>query len=269
MEKKHQGQFIKGLILDWAGTTIDYGSLAPVHVFMEVFLHFGIEITEKEARGPMGKAKRAHIADVLFLPRITDLWASIKGSRPTDKDVQAIYDDFLPLQKTILASSSKVIPGIPEAMDWCRARGIKIGSTTGYTRELMEVVIPEAARGGYSPEVVVCSDEVTEGRPKPWLNFRAAEFLGIYPMDQILVVDDTPLGILAGKNASCPTVAVSKTGNALGLSQSQVEKLDPIELERRIAEITKSFTDCGADFVVESVADLPGLIQKHFATHNS
>lgn len=256
---------IQALILDWAGTTIDYGSLAPVRVFMEVFSLFGIEITESEARGPMGKAKRDHIADVLSLPRITELWASIKGTQPTDRDVQAIYEDFLPLQKKILARSSNVIPGIPESIEWCRSHGLKIGSTTGYTRELMNVVIPEAAKGGYSPDVIVCSDEVTEGRPKPWLNFRAAEFLGIYPMNQILVVDDTPLGILAGKFAGCPTVAVSKTGNALGLTLNQVKTLDPIDLGVRISGITRNFFEMGADFVIESAADLPGLIEKHFS----
>lgn len=264
MENIQQKPLIKALILDWAGTTIDYGSLAPVRVFMQVFSHFGINITEEEARGPMGKAKRAHIADVLNLPRITGLWTSIKGYKPTDGNVQEIYENFLPLQKKILAASSKVIPGIPEAINWCRTNGLKIGSTTGYTRELMDVVIPEAAKGGYSPEVVVCSDEVSEGRPKPWLNFRAAELLGIYPMKQILVVDDTPLGILAGKDAGCPTVAVSKTGNALGLSQDDVNNLDPIDLEGRLAKISRDFLESGADYIVESVADLPGLIQDQF-----
>ena len=264
MENIQQKPRIKALILDWAGTTIDYGSLAPVRVFMQVFSHFGIDITEEEARGPMGKAKRAHIADVLNLPRITGLWTSIKGVKPTDGDVQDIYENFLPLQKKILAASSKVIPGIPEAIDWCRTHGLKIGSTTGYTRELMDVVIPEAAKAGYSPEVVVCSDEVSEGRPKPWLNFRAAELLGIYPMKQILVVDDTPLGILAGKDAGCFTVAVSKTGNALGLSQDEVNNLDPIDLKVRLAKISRDFLESGADYIVETVADLPGLIQEHF-----
>lgn len=264
MEMKQVRQPIQALILDWAGTTIDYGSLAPVRVFRQVFSQFGIEITENEARGPMGKAKRGHIADVLFLPRISGIWTSIKGTPPTERDVQAIYEDFLPLQKKILAESSKVIPGIPKAIDWCRSHGLKIGSTTGYTRELMEVVIPEAANGGYSPDVVVCSDEVSEGRPKPWLNFRAAELLGIFPMTQILVVDDTPLGILAGKYAGCPTVAVSKTGNSLGLSEQQVETLSANDLEERVAEITRDFFQMGTDFVIESVADLPGLIEKNF-----
>ncbi len=264
MENNQIRPQIKAVILDWAGTTIDYGSLAPVSVFMQVFSHFGITITEKEARGPMGKAKRAHIGDILSLPRISNLWESIKGSIPNDHDVQTIYETFLPLQKKILKESSKVIPGIPEAIRWCQDRGLRIGSTTGYTRELMEVVIPEAARGGYSPEVVICSDEVIEGRPMPWLNFRAAEMLGGFPMDQILVVDDTPLGILAGKNAGCYSVAVSKTGNAIGLPQNEVDKLDPAELNTRIAEVTLEFQQSGADFVIDSVANLPSLLENHF-----
>lgn len=83
-------------------------------------------------------------------------------------------------------------------------------------------------------------------------------------MNQILVVDDTPLGILAGKDAGCFTVAVSKTGNALGLSQDEVNNLDPIDLKVRLAKISRDFLKSGADYIVETVADLPGLIQEHF-----
>ncbi len=252
----------KAVLFDWAGTTVDYGSCAPARVFVEVFRRRGVAITEAEARGPMGRAKREHIAAIANLPRVAELWRDEFGHLPTDADVQAMYDDFLPLQKATLANNSDVIPGIPEAVAECRRRGLKIGSSTGYTRELMEVVAPLAARGGYSPDAIVCSDDVTAGRPAPWMNFRAAELLGVYPMSSVLVVDDTPIGIAAGLNAGATTVAITQTGNALGLSLAEVTALSAGELDSRLATIEQDFRQAGAHHLLRSVADLPDLLSQ-------
>lgn len=251
---------LQAILLDWAGTTVDYGSRAPAQVFLEIFRRRGVEITEAEARGPMGRSKREHIATVAALPRVSALWNQKYGHEPCDADVQAMYDDFLPLQKKVLARGSDVIPGVPAAIAACRELGLKIGSTTGYTRELMEVVAPLAAQQGYSPDVIVCSDDVSAGRPAPWMNFRAAEHLGAFPMSSVLVVDDTPVGIEAGRNAGAITVAVTLTGNSLGLTESEVAALSADDLKSRLAVIERQFRDVGADFVVGSVAEIPELI---------
>ena len=251
---------LRAVILDWAGTTVDYGSRAPVEVFVEIFRQRGIAITDAEARGPMGRAKHEHIAAVLKLPRIAALWHRQHGRDPGHQDAQAMYDDFLPLQKRVLERGSDVIPGIPEAIAQCRRQGLKIGSTTGYTRELMEVVLPQAARGGFVPDVTICSDDVAAGRPAPWMNFRAAERLGVYPMSAVATVDDTPIGIEAGLNAGTVTVAVSQTGNALGLSPAEVAALDKAELNARLDAIEDHFRRVGAHFVIRSAVQLPALL---------
>lgn len=250
---------VKAVILDWAGTTIDFGSRAPTQVFLEIFKRRGIEITVAEARGPMGRAKRDHIAAVTYLPRVAAEWRQRYDRSPEDADVQAMYEDFLPLQKETLARGSDVIPGIPQAIAALRARGLKIGSTTGYTRTLMEVVAPLAARGGYTPDVLVCSDDGPAGRPDPWMNRRAAELLGLEPSDPILVVDDTVVGIEAGLNAGALTLAVTQTGNALGLSAEEVAALPEAELQSQLAKIEQEFRALGAHFVLPSVAQLPTL----------
>src|SRR5262249_18003628 len=162
-----------------AGTTVDYGSRAPLHVFVEIFHRRGIEITVDEARGPMGRAKRDHIATIAALPRVAALWRGLYGRQPGGRHRQAREREVLALQKgTLSGSGSEVIPGVPQAVAELRRRGLRIGSTTGYTRDLMDVVAPLAARGGFSPDVIVCSDDVSAGRPAPWMNFRAAEQLG-------------------------------------------------------------------------------------------
>ena len=250
----------RAAILDWAGTTIDHGSNAPTRVFREVFAARGVKITAEEARGPMGRAKIDHIAAVAAMPEVTERWRATHGAAPTDADIRAMYEEFLPLQRSILAEGCEVIPGVLDAIAALRAAGLSIGTTTGYTKALMEVVTPLAAAAGFEPDAVVCSDEVAAGRPAPWSIFRAAEELGVYPMERVLVADDTPVGVEAARNAGAVAVGISLTGNMLGLTAEEAAALSPAKKADIIGPVEERFREAGAHYVVESVADLPGLL---------
>lgn len=254
---------VQAVLLDWAGTTVDYGSRAPAEVFLSIFQKRGIEITAAEARGPMGRAKRDHIATVARLPRVSALWQQQYGRTPTESDIDGMYEAFLPLQRETLGRmGSNVIPGVAAAIAELRAQGLKIGSTTGYTRTLMDVVAPIAATEGYAPDVIVCSDDVPAGRPAPWMNYLAAQQLGVYPLSTIVVVDDTPVGLEAGRHAGAITVGVTETGNALGLSEEEVFALEPAKLTLRLTEIEAEFHQAGAHYTIRSVAELPRLLEQ-------
>lgn len=255
-------QRVRALMLDWAGTTIDFGSRAPAEVFAEVFRRRGIDVTTAEARGPMGMAKRDHIAAVIRLPRVSQAWQNKFGSLPTEQDIDALYEDFLPLQKSVLAQHSEMIPGVVEVIERLKQRGIRITSSTGYTRELMQVVTAEAAKQGYSPEVVLCAEDASAGRPAPWMIFRAAEAVNVYPLREMVVVDDTLVGIQAGIHAGAWTVAVTETGNSMGLSLAELEALSPQERTSRRQKVEELFLNAGADFVIDSVANLESILEQ-------
>jgi phosphonoacetaldehyde hydrolase len=250
------------VFFDWAGTTIDHGSRAPVEVFVEVFRRAGVEITAAEARVPMGMAKREHIAAIIVMPRVAGAWAARLGRAATDEDVERLYVEFLPLQREVLARHCDVIAGVPEVVAECRRRGLKIGSSTGYTRALMDVVAPLARQGGYAPDAILCADDVPRGRPAPWLNFRIAERLEVFPMSRVVVVDDTVPGIEAARNAGAWAVAVTRTGNSLGLSAGELAGVDPEELETRLQAASLMFRRVGAHAVIESVADLIPVLDR-------
>jgi phosphonoacetaldehyde hydrolase len=247
---------LKGVILDWAGTTVDYGSRAPAEVFREIFDRRDVPITVEEARGPMGMAKHAHIQTVMELPRVADAWAKRYGRAPDSGDVNALYEQFIPLQRDILGRMTDVIPGVVPVLDACRERGLRIGSSTGYTRTLMDVVAPLAKAQGYAPDCILCSDDVPAGRPAPWLNLHVAEKLDIYPLRHIVIVDDTGLGIDAGHHAGMWTVAVVKTGNAIGLSQAEIEQLPKAEFAQRLSVGRASFAASRPHYIIDGVADL-------------
>jgi phosphonoacetaldehyde hydrolase len=164
---------LKAIVFDWAGTTIDFGSCAPAAVFQQVFRERGIDITIAQARGPMGMAKREHIAAIANMPSVKEAWIAKYGRSFCDQDIDAMYSEFLPLQKQILGQHSKLIVGVPEVVAKCREMGLMIGSSTGYTRELMEIVSAAAREQGFEPDCVICSEDAPRGRPRnEWTFFR-------------------------------------------------------------------------------------------------
>jgi phosphonoacetaldehyde hydrolase len=256
---------IRGVLLDWAGTTIDYGSLAPMRVFVEIFRRRGIEIAIEEARGPMGRSKHEHIAEVAKLPRVAAKWEERYGRTPTKQDVLAMYEEFLPLQKSTLAEGWDLIPGVRETIAQLRNRGTRIGSTTGYTRALMEVVSPKSKVLGYEPDCVICADDVPAGRPAPWMNFLAAQHIGIFPPSAIIAVDDTPVGVEAARNAGMWAVGIARTGNEFGLTQEaadDLERTNPEEYRVRFEKACNKLRQAGAQYVINGPHELLTVVDE-------
>ncbi len=251
---------LQAVVLDWAGTTIDHGSRAPAIVFQEIFRQQGIEITVDQAREPMGMAKREHIAAIAALPAVSEAWSAKFGRPCGTAEIDSMYERFLPLQKETLKQHCDLIDGAVETVTECRGRGLKIGSSTGYTHELMELVTTAAARQGYAPDCVLCAEDAPRGRPAPYLLYEAAKRLDVYPLWSIVKVDDTPVGIQAGRNAGCWTVGVTRTGNGVGLSAEEVGRLPRAEVQRLCDQAADRLLRAGAHYVLESVADLPDTI---------
>lgn len=247
---------LRAVVFDWAGTTIDHGSLAPMGVFVEAFRHFGIEITVEEARGPMGMAKRPHIAALLALPRIAEAWRAVHGRLPDEADLDAIYNVFVPMNAEVAPRYATLIPGTAETVRSLRELGLKIGSTTGYTREIMAGVLPIAAEQGYAPDSLVCAGDTPAGRPSPLMMYRTFLELGIWPAAACVKVDDTEVGIEEGLNAGCWTVGVAVSGNLFGLSLEDTAALEADAFDQRRQAAVSSLTAAGAHYVIESVADL-------------
>ena len=267
LEKGNQGSPtayrgpLRAVIFDWAGTTIDFGSRAPVSAVLGAFEALDVPITLDQARAPMGRAKRDHIQAIFDFSDVAQRWEETHGTSP-EEAVDLIYEKFLPLQKEILQNHADLIPGCLEAVQFCRDRGIKIGSSTGYTRELMEIVMPIAAKQGYEPDAMLCASDLSPGRPAPWMCLENARLLGVYPPAAIVKVDDSIVGIEAGLNAGMWTVGIAGSGNLVGLSESKYRELTDVEREEIVAPAHEKLVTCGAHLVIDSIAELPGAIQR-------
>lgn len=251
---------IKAVIFDWAGTVVDYGSRAPVNAFLELFARHGVNASVEQARAPMGAHKREHIRAMLAMPAIAAAWQSKHGRAPGEPDLDQLYQEFIPLQTEVIARHTDVIPHVPEAMRELRRRGIRVGSTTGYTREMTSALVAAAAQGGFAPDAVVCADEVPEGRPAPWMALEAARRLNAWPMRACVKIGDTVADIAEGRNAGMWSVGLTRTGNELGLSEAEAASLPEAALRARLAEADWRFRRAGAHEVIESLAALPALL---------
>lgn len=247
---------LKAVIFDWAGTVVDYGSLAPMGAFVETFGQFGVTISVAEARGPMGMAKRPHIVALMALPRVAKAWAERHGAPPTEEDIDAVYDVFVPKNTAVAASYSQVIPGVADTVAALRAQGLKIGSTTGYTRSIMAEITPGAERQGFAPDSLVCTGDTAEGRPTPSMIYKTLLDLGVWPAWTVIKVDDTEVGIAEGLNAGTWTVGVAVSGNVFGFSEADAKALPAADFARHRAAAMARLTAAGAHYVVDSVADL-------------
>lgn len=251
----------KAVVFDWAGTMIDFGSCAPMGVFVAAFERFGVEATIEQARMPMGAPKRAHIEAMMRMPEIADQWQAIFGAAPTSADVDKVYDVFVPMNEEVVADYADLVPGALQAVEELRSMGLKIGSTTGYTRSIMDRVLPIAAEQGYTPDNLVCADDLPEGRPGPLGMYKCFVDLAVHPPESVIKVDDTAPGIGEGISAGCLTVGVTMSGNAVGLSPEALAARDAEETDRLRSHATRILTDAGAHHVIDTVADLPALVR--------
>lgn len=251
---------IQLVIFDWAGTTVDFGSCAPAAAFTRVFADHGVTVTDAVSRGPMGANKRDHMVAMLSVPEVAAQWRAVHGRDWGEADVDVMYREFIPVQLEAIRRHAALVPDLPGVVETLRARGVRIGGTTGYFRQAADAVLELATAAGFAPDANVCADDVPEGRPAPWMIFRVMERLGVYPPAHVVNVGDTVADIKAGLAAGCWSVGVCDSSSVTGLSESEFRALSAADKSAKLAATAAVFRDAGCHAVIPSLADLPSLI---------
>lgn len=253
---------VQAVIFDWAGTLIDHGSLAPIIALQRLFESMGVPISEHEARQPMGVEKRLHIQRLCEMPSVRERWVDWHGQAADADEIDRLYREFLPLQRDAIAERTRLIDGLLELSAGLRDRKIRIGTNTGYSRELLEPILAAAAAQGFVPDSTVCATEVPKGRPYPFMSLRNMTELGVASVAACVKVDDTETGIEEGLNAGMWTVGVAVSGNALGLDEADWQALPPEEQARRAVQARQSLARSGAHFIIDTIAELDEIIDE-------
>ena len=251
---------IKAFVFDWAGTMVDFGSVAPVRALQSVFALEGLDLSAAEARADMGMAKRAHITAILGREPMRTAWRELKGADTGPADIDHLFEAIGPLMEQAATECAVLIPGAVDLVTLLRSKGVRIGSGTGYSRDMMRGILPNAAAQGYAPDLVVCAGETAEGRPSPLMTWKALVDLGVWPARACVKVDDAIVGIQEGREAGVWTIGVAASGNGVGLDLTEFNALSHADRTSRVAASADALRVAGADYVVNSIADIPALL---------
>ncbi len=260
--REYRGK-VKGLVLDWSGTTADAYVIAPAVVFVEVFKNQGISISMKEARGPMGLRKDLHIKALSETSEIRSRWHEVHGKDPDQRDVDRMFEEFVPAQLEILAQYADLLPGTAEVVERLQKQGIKIGCSTGFTRPMVDILEKAAEKQGFKLDASVAGDEVLQGaRPRPFMVYKNLDLMDTWPIHSVIKVDDTVGGVGEGLNAGCWAVGVSRYSNYMNInSLDEAETLPAEEIDRRHEETRDILRKAGAHYVIDSIADIEPVIE--------
>ena len=254
---------ISCVIMDWAGTAVDFGCFAPLNAFLKVFSEEkGIDITYRQAREPMGLLKIDHIKAILNMPEVNEKFRARYGRDWNMEDVNEMYMSF---EKHLFASLSNFttpIPGVLDTIKDLRASGIKIGSTTGYTQAMMDVVRPGAAAKGYVVDNLVTPDNLPAGRPAPYMIYKNMIDLAIPSVDNVVKVGDTIADIKEGVNAKVWSIGIITGSNEMGITEEEYNRRTPDELAALKQEVRERMMVAGAHFVLDNITELPACIEK-------
>lgn len=261
---------VVAVILDWSGTTADAHVIGPAVVFHDVFKKAGVSISMEEAREPMGLRKDLHIYAITQMPAVQKRWHEVHGKFPDQADVDKMFAQFVPEQLKVLPQYTTLIDGTVTVINKLQSDGIKVGSTTGFTSEMVDILLHDAKQQGYEPDVSVAGDDVLMPRPYPFMLFKnielmlAKKLLLKYPdMAQVVKVDDTVSGVGEGHSAGCWTVGVYGNSNYTNInSLDEAKNMSADELKQRQQVAKDRLIESGADFIAESVTGLPTIIRK-------
>ena len=219
------------VVFDMAGTTIE-DSGQVLGAFLEALRENRIDVSADEVREWMGAPKRQVVS---FFVRARF------GEADPDNDtrIERTYADLCRILESRYANDGvRAIPGAEQTFEWLREREIKIALTTGFYRKVRDIILCATGWGDDLIDASICSDDVPQGRPAPYMIFRVMEMTGVTDVRRVVKVGDATLDLLAGVNAGVRGVVGVLSG------QQGIEQLGKVEHTH----------------IIPSVAALPNLI---------
>ena len=152
-------------------------------------------------------------------------------------------------------------PYVTETVASVREMGMKIGSTTGYTDEMMSIVVPKAKELGYEPDCWFSPNAVENyGRPYPYMIFKNMETLGLSDVRTVIKVGDTVSDIREAFMRH-ETAGIVEGSSVLGLSKGEFDALNRKETEGTVRKSEKIYKEAGADYVIRDIRGLLDIVK--------
>jgi phosphonatase-like hydrolase len=177
------------VIFDIAGTTVqDHGEVPAA--FTAVLAEHGIAITPDRIKQVRGASKRHALRQL------------VPVGPDQDHVVEELYASFRAhLARRYAAEGVHAIAGTEDVFRLLREQGVGVALNTGFDRETTNLLLVALGWKDGWADAVVCGDDVSQGRPAPYLIFRAMEATGTESVHQVAVVGDTTRDLQAGYHA--------------------------------------------------------------------
>lgn len=214
---------IQLVVSDIAGTAVhDGGEVAQA--FKAAFADHGIEASDAQINAARGASKREAIAS---------LCAPSYGNDA--KRVEAVYTSFKAHLQRVFTRAARPVSGAPETFAWLKQHRIKLALNTGFDRDITDILL-DALQWRALADAVICGDDVSLGRPAPYMIFHAMERAGVIDVRQVLNIGDTVSDLQAAHHAG---VAVSVGVLSGAHRREQLQREPHTHLLESIAELPR------------------------------
>ena len=210
----------------------------------------------------MGLRKDLHIFELTKVPEIRERWKTVYGKYPDQSDVDDMFKYFVPMQLACLRKYTTLLPHVAEVTQKFQKEGIKIGSSTGFVRSMVDILEEDAKKQGYTPDASVAGDEVINGaRPKPFMVYRNLDLMNVNPIQSVVKVDDTVSGVGEALETGCWGVGIARYSNYMDMDTlEEAGSLSEEEIQRRLIKTRDILQKSGAHYVIDTFYQLVDVV---------
>ena len=256
---------IRACVFDLGGTIVDRYSVSPFFSLKRAFMKNNIKISDRVILKDMGMSKSEHIGKILCDNYVQRDWFLEYDKYPDPNDADMIYEDF----KVEQNKESKVINILPETkstFEYLKERNVKIGITTGFDKDNMDLILSRMEDEGLYVDGSVSSTCLLRSRPYPDMMNKLKEDFKIENNYQIVKFDDTPIGIKEANNGDYWSVGVVKWSTLMEIVEPEdvmgVGLMASDEYNKRLMNARKTLIDSEADFVVNDLTKINDVFRE-------
>lgn len=255
---------IRACIFDLGGTIVDRYSITPLLSLKKIFENRKIYVNNKLIWKDMGMNKKEHIMNIVKDGYVSNQWTKRYNDYPDDFDINILFDEFNEIQCKYSDEMIDILPETKQCMDYLDFNYIKTGCTTGFNKENMEIIKRKLERNSIFLDSYVSSSCLDKpSRPFPFMIEKNLENLEISDPKQVIKLDDTEIGIREGNNAGCITIGVARWSiNMKIIDIEDAYGYSIFELQEKLKESRKILKESGADYVIDTLDELPRIIEK-------
>jgi phosphonoacetaldehyde hydrolase len=198
----------KLIVFDLEGVLVDPQNRAITAALLETFARQRLMLTTAQVGSVAGLVNYEQVRTLLEMPAVGDQFQFVHGRRWNEADAMELAHDLAAQQRIAVGRHCEVAAEAASCVADLKTRGLAIGTVSNYPREIAELLWDALGIEGIAIDASVCVDDVSSGRPAPWMIFRLMQELDVFPPAAVVKVGASPLSSEEAANAGCRSIMV-------------------------------------------------------------